>query len=38
MVVRRYGFGGNPDVIRGGLEQWAAAGESRSFEPLTEIA
>ncbi len=38
MVVRRYGFGGDPDVIRGGLEQWAAAGESRSFEPLTEIA
>jgi hypothetical protein len=37
-VSRRYGFGGDPAVIRGGLERWAAAGESRSFEPLTEIA
>jgi len=38
MVVRRYGFGGDPSLIVAGLERWAAAGESRSFEPLIEIA
>lgn len=37
MVVRRYGFGGDPDVIGAGLERWAAAGDGRSFEPITEI-
>jgi hypothetical protein len=37
MVVRRFGFGGDPDVIVGGLERWAAAGDDRSFEPLTQI-
>jgi len=38
MVVRRYGFGGDRDMIVAGLERWAAADAGRSFEPIEQIA
>ena len=37
MVVRRYGFGGDPREITAVLERWAGAGEGRAFEPISEI-
>jgi hypothetical protein len=36
-VIRRYGFGGDADVIAAGLERWASNGGGRSFEPITLI-
>ena len=37
MVVRRYGFGGDREVIASALEGWSRAGAGRAFEPLRQI-
>ncbi|HET9457990.1 MAG TPA: hypothetical protein VFO78_11645 [Candidatus Limnocylindrales bacterium] len=37
MVVRRYGFGGDPEVIASVLSGWSRAGAGGEFGPLRQI-